>query len=104
MTRYSGDIGFAVSSVHDGIVEETTTVRHYKGDVTRNSRSFIAAEGVNDNFRITNTISVLMDPYIGENLAAIRWVSFAGSKWKVSSIDVNYPRVNLVLGGVYNGT
>ena len=30
-------------------------------------------------------------------------VKFMGAKWKISSVDVQYPRLRLTIGGVYNG-
>ena len=32
----------------------------------------------------------------------MRYVEFMGAKWKISSVEVQYPRLILTVGGVYN--
>lgn len=103
MNKYFGLVGFAVTEeTSPGIYEETITEREYYGDISRNTRK-LEGSNVNDNINITNDISIVADPYANENFYAIRYATFAGSKWKVSSVEVNYPRLTLTLGGLYNG-
>jgi hypothetical protein len=90
-------------------IEETpgtwTTViteRKYYGDLTKNTRRLQTADRVNDNVTISNEVSIIADPYAYENFHSMRYVEFMGTKWKVDTIDVQYPRLNLSLGGVYN--
>jgi len=35
-------------------------------------------------------------------MGEIRYVTWMGTKWRVANIDVNYPRLNLSIGDVYN--
>ena len=48
-------------------------------------------------------ISVIADAYVNKNIQSIRYVEFMGAKWKVKSISVHRPRLELTIGGVYNG-
>lgn len=104
MTKWFGVIGYAETvETIPGVWEEKIVERPYFGDVTRNTRRLQTTDQVNDNIDISNEISVVADPYAYQNFHAIRYAEFMGTKWKVSSVDVQYPRLHLSLGGVYNG-
>lgn len=104
MTKWFGVIGYAETvETTPGVWEEKIVERTYFGDITRNTRRLQTTDQVNDNVDISNEISVLADPYAYQNFHAIRYAEFMGMKWKVSSVDVQFPRLNLSLGGVYNG-
>ena len=51
---------------------------------------------------MTNEISLVADPYARENFHMIRYACFMGTRWEVTSVEVQYPRLVLTLGGVYN--
>ena len=104
MTKWFGVIGYAETvETSPGVWMEDITERQYFGDVVRNTRRLQTTDKVNDNVDISNEISVVADPYALQNFHAIRYVEFMGTKWKVSTVDVQYPRLTLSLGGVYNG-
>lgn len=104
MTKWFGVIGYAETvETNPGVWEERIVERQYFGDVTRNTRRLQTTDQINDNVDISNEISVVADPYAYQNFHAIRYAEFMGAKWKVSSVDVQHPRLNLSLGGVYNG-
>lgn len=44
----------------------------------------------------------MSNSYLIENLPYILYVTYAGNKWKVTSVDLQHPRVILEIGGVYN--
>lgn len=102
MAKFHGYIGFAVQTeTSPGIWTEQITEREYGGDLLRFNRKAQSSGGVNDNLTINNEISIIADAYLNENLYAIRYVTFMGSKWKIDSISVEYPRLTLSLGGLY---
>ena len=104
MARFSGKIGFAVQKkTAPGVWKEEITERQYYGDVTSNSRRLQTSGNVNDDIEISNNLSIIADPYAYENFHAMRYVIFMGSKWKISEAKVEYPRIILSLGGLYNG-
>lgn len=104
MPKFYGAIGFAetVESV-PGVWVDEVVPHNYYGDVNRNIRRLQSGESINDNINISNEISIVADPYARQNFHAIRYVEWMGTKWKVSSIEVQYPRLILSLGDVYNG-
>lgn len=103
MTRWRGVIGYAETiEIEPGVWSEEFTERKYYGDLLRNSRRLQGSQQVNDDITISNQISVLADPYAVQHFHAIRYAELFGTKWKVSSVEVQYPRLILELGGVYN--
>lgn len=104
MARFFGRIGFAsTEETMPGVWEESIKEREYYGDVTRSVKRYQAGEGLNDDIDISNEISVVADPFANENFHTIRYVEFMGSRWKVNSVEIQYPRLILSIGGVYNG-
>lgn len=104
MAKWHGNIGYVETvEVQPGIWEEQVIERQYYGDVTRNTRSLQQSDGVNDNVNISNNISIIADPYANENFHNMRYAQFMGTNWKINNIEVQYPRLILTIGGVYNG-
>lgn len=103
MAKFSGMIGFAeLVETKPGVWAEDIIEHKYYGDLVRNNRRLQSANQLNDDINIANEISIIADPYAKQNFHSMRYVKFMGTKWKVSSVDVQYPRLILSLGGVYN--
>lgn len=104
MAKFYGNIGYIkTEEVEPGYWEEKVTERPYYGDITRNTSRFQSSGGVNDNIEVNNNISIVADPYANQNFRYMRYVEFMGAKWKITNAEVQYPRILLTLGGVYNG-
>ena len=104
MAKFYGVIGYAVTEKTErGIYEEKIVENEYIGDVIRNTRRLRDAAKINDDITISNQISIIADPYANNNFHSMRYVVFMGSKWKVVEVEVQYPRLILTLGGLYNG-
>lgn len=104
MAKFYGIIGFSVSEeTRPGVWTERVKERMYRGDLTRTASRWEGTETLNDNVNITNQISIVADPFAYEHFSAIRYIKFLGTYWKVTNIDISYPRLNLTVGGVYNG-
>jgi hypothetical protein len=104
MAKFFGKIGFE-STVEErpGIWVPGIVERDYYGDVTRNTRRLESTDKVNDDITINNEISIVSDPFANENFYSMRYVEYAGSKWRVTNVEVQYPRLILTVGGLYNG-
>lgn len=104
MAKYYGVIGYAESvETRPDVWEERIIERSYCGDLIRNTHRLESAAQVNDNLTISNEISIVSDPYANENFHAMRYVTFMGTKWKITAVEVKYPRLILSVGGVWNG-
>lgn len=104
MAKWFGKIGFAeTKETVPGVWKESITDRQYYGDLIRNTRRLQSSEHLNDDINVSNEISIVSDPYANENFHSMRYVEFMGARWKISNVEVQYPRLILTLGGVYNG-
>ena len=104
MAKFYGTIGYVNTvETEPGMWEEQKTERQYFGELVKNTRRLEGSGGVNDNVNIFNEVSIVADPYAYENFHAMRYIKFMGAKWKISNIEVRYPRLILTIGGVYNG-
>lgn len=104
MAKYYGRIGFEIMretspSVHEPEIEE----RRYAGDLFKNFMKQKQAENVVDDFTINNDISIVADPYAMNHFSSMKYVEFMGALWEVQSVTVEYPRLRISFGGVYNG-
>ena len=104
MAKFYGAIGFAVNTeTSPGVWKDVITERNYKGDVLKISRREEQRESLNPNLTINNRISVIADAFANENIFAIRYITWMGSKWSITSVEVERPRLLLTIGGVYHG-
>ena len=104
MAKWFGKIGFNVGTqeTSPSVYKETIEEREYYGDLIRNARRLQTTDKVNDDIEISNELSIVADPYAVQNSHMMRYAEFMGTKWKISSVEVQYPRLLLTLGGVYN--
>lgn len=104
MAKFCGKIGYIETvEVKPGIWDEKIVERLYYGDLTRNTSRFQSSGGVNDDINVSNNISIIADPYANENFHHMRYATFMGTKWKITNVEVQFPRLILTVGGVYNG-
>lgn len=104
MAKWFGKIGFAeTKETTPGVWSEVITTHEYYGDVSRNSRRLQTSDKLNDDINISNEISIVADPFANNNFHSMRYIEFMGAKWKITNVEVKYPRLVLTLGGLYNG-
>lgn len=104
MARYSGVVGYGVSEeTAPGVWEDVIVEFTYFGDVLRNTRKLKDEEKVNPDISVGNSISIVADEYANAHFFAVRYISWAGTLWTVSDVEVQSPRLIFRLGEVYNG-
>lgn len=104
MAKFYGAIGYAETvETTPGVWKEQITERKYYGELIRNTRRLQTADQLNDNINVANEISIVADPFAIHNFHSMRYVEFMDAKWKISSVEVRYPRLILTVGGLYNG-
>ncbi|MBR1703100.1 MAG: hypothetical protein IJ716_14330 [Lachnospiraceae bacterium] len=103
MAKFYGKIGFnAPVETAPGVWMPQIVERPYYGDVTRNTRR-LEGNQVNDNIRVSNNVSIVADPFANENIYSMIYAVYMGAKWKITDVEVQYPRLILTLGGLYDG-
>lgn len=102
--KYFGKIGF-YETVQTGLDDWEPRIMEYEyaGDINRVSTSWKTSEHMNDNLSVSMEISFIGDVHALENYANIRYAVWRGTKWRVTNISENHPRITLTLGGEYNG-
>lgn len=106
MARFYGPIGFVESQetyTGSGIWEDIPIEKKYRGLIVKHVKRWDSSEYLNKDLNITNTISIVADPYISNHVSAIRYIKWLGSYWEITSVSVEPPRLVLTIGGVYNG-
>ncbi|MBP5596998.1 MAG: hypothetical protein J6Y02_16560 [Pseudobutyrivibrio sp.] len=102
--KWYGTIGFdrPVEKVK-GVSDHEFTERQYYGDVITLSSRWQNTEHVNNDLKLNVKISVMADPFIYEFFPYMKYVEYMGHKWCIVEITPNRPRIELMLGGLYNG-
>lgn len=104
MAKFRGVIGYVKSKeTAPGVWTDKVTKRTKTLEIVRNMSNWQSGESANDNLKLNNQFSTVADPYAQQNFSDIKYVEFKGTKWKVTSAEVKYPRLLLTIGGVYNG-
>lgn len=104
MAKWYGKVGYITTvETEPGLWEPQPVERSYYGDLIRNTSKWVSSNSVNDNLSTNNQISILADPYAIQKFHEIKYVEFMDTFWEVSSADIQYPRIILTLGEVYNG-
>lgn len=104
MAKFYGIIGYVVTKeTEPGIYEEVVVENEYYGDVLKDSRRLQERAKVNDDITISNRISIIADPFANNHFHSMRYVEMMGTKWKITDVEVAFPRLILSIGGVYNG-
>jgi hypothetical protein len=104
VAKFSGKVGFGVpTETAPGVHSDVITELSYYGDVVRDARRLSEAEQLNKQISTTNSISIVADAHANANYFAIRFVEWGGVAWTVTEVEVEFPRLILRLGEVYNG-
>lgn len=104
MAKWYGQIGFEITRETDvDVWTEDIIERSYYGDILKNSKSAYSPNEINEGFNISNRISFIADPYAKENMYRMKYATFMGTRWKITSVDVDFPRLTISLGGIWNG-
>lgn len=107
MAKFYGAIGYAEAiegtGDDEGIWKDEIVERRYYGDVLRNTKRWSNGESINDNLQINNQISIVADAYAWEHFYAMKYVKWMGTCWKITSVEVQRPRLLLTIGDVWNG-
>ena len=103
MAKFYGAIGYAETlETKPGVWRDVITERNYSGDVLQFSRRWETGQGLNDDVNINNKISIVADPFAYKNFMTMKYIVWMYAKWKITNVEVQYPRLILTIGGVYN--
>ena len=105
MAKFYGKIGYSFTGeTVPGVWVDDFVEKDVVGDFVKNTRQLVNSGGVNDDITFNNLVSIVADPYATEHFQFIKYIQDgrSGVKWKVTSVEVQFPRLLLTLGGEYN--
>ena len=103
MGKWFGKIGYEITGeTEPGLWEDTIVERQYYGDIMSDRRKRQTSNEVNDNITLSNVISIIADPFAYENCSNMAYAEIMGTKWKITDIEIQSPRLILTVGGVWN--
>ncbi len=104
MAKFVGEIGYSMGNqeVSPGVWKTQIVVKRYKGDIIRNNVQNKPGEDIIDDVNISNRISIIADRFANDNFPNMKYVTWKNSKWKVTDVEITYPRLILSIGGRYN--
>lgn len=104
MAKFYGIIGI-VDTVESspGVWSDSIQERRYTGDVIRKTRRWESSDNVNPDVTISDTISIIADEFTLASMHLMKYVKWRGAAWAINSFTVAYPRIQLEIGGLYNG-
>ena len=105
MAKFFGPIGFAIpTETRPGVWKDQIEEHKYRGDVIRNTSRWTASpESTNDDLTLSNQISIVADPFARNHFHTMKYVGYLGTNWKITNVEVQFPRLILTIGGVYSG-
>lgn len=105
MAKYYGLIGYydEEREIRPGVWTKEGSIqeRPVTGDVKVNYKQTENSGEVNDSINVNIKISFVADPFANENFHKIKYATYNGTKWKVTSVEPKFPRLIITLGGVY---
>ena len=100
--RWCGKVGYEILvETSPDVWTPTIVERTYYGDTDRMIDHIQNGEGINDNLQLNMQVKIVADGFAYEHFSQIRYAVVFNSKWKVTSVEVNRPRLTLNFGGVY---
>jgi hypothetical protein len=105
MSRFTVIIGISEDplEIKPGIFEPSIIEREFNGEI-RNSRiRWSGGESLQDEVKVNHVVSIIGPETLMDDFSEAVYVIWQSRKWTVSNIQYIRPRINLTLGGQYNG-
>lgn len=104
MAKYAGLVcyGFQIET-DPGVWETDEKTLLMKGDLIRQNADIRNADSVNDSISLGHRVSLVGDAYAFDNYFNIKWIEIDHRKWKVSSVEIQRPRIIVDVGDLWNG-
>lgn len=101
--RYSGHFGFAQSDeTAPGVMTETITERKFVGEVKQRTETLRIDGEIFPVYSTNTSVSVLSRGNHEYSFDNLRWLTYAGKKWRPRSVVHEPPRVTVHLGDEWN--
>lgn len=104
MSRFHGVVGYGhTSEIRPGVYDDIIIEQEYYGDITNDIAKWREGGKVNKDFTISNVVSILADAYAMEHYSDMRYISILGTRWVITEVQIQRPRLVIRVGDMYNG-
>lgn len=104
MTRFSGEVGYVTEiETKPGMWKPVEEIRTMRGDLIRQNANNSENGTINGEISLGHRVSLVGDAYSFANYFNLKWVKIDGYTWRITSIEVQRPRLIITVGGRYNG-
>lgn len=105
MNRFYDKVGYAIQEeTRPSVWEDRITEQLYYGElVNKGYRDNYVADNVHQDLRLDSDIEIIANPFAIQHFSKIRYVCYGGTRWIVTGVRPDYPRIHLTIGGIYNG-
>lgn len=106
--KFYGKIGFVIAERNENDFTDWNNRVIEKGPFygSVNNRRFAlksSSDSTVDDVTYSRQIDIIADNFTYKNRHFIKYIEEDGVKWKVDSVERNYPKLTLTIGGMYNG-
>lgn len=102
--RYSGKLGISEQrEISPGVWEEVITEYDVLGTVTTRTEAVDQGDSILPRYRTTTTVSVLSRGVGHMDNSNIRYLTYIGKRWLITSQQSLYPTLKLYIGEEYHG-
>lgn len=96
-------IGFVKTiEIEPGVWENQSYERSYVCRVLSNSYKWSREEKITEDLSLSNRFSVVCDATLQKDCGYMKYIVYLGNKWTVNTIKMNFPRLEISVGGLYN--
>ena len=106
MAKWSGIIGYIKTvEIERGVWTDGEPMerKHFGDTISSRNKIQQAPDSTNSNIILSNNISIITNSFATENFGYMKYAIIKGIKWKITDVEVQYPRLILTIGGIYNG-
>lgn len=104
MAKWHGVLGFYDSyEKSPGIWKNGVVERPYVGETIRDASGVSVSSSVAPKISPRVQVSILCDDFAMSHISDLLFVEYLGKMWTASTFEYLHPRINITLGGIYNG-
>lgn len=104
MSKYSGFIGIKrpPEEVEPGMFKPVLEEKEIRGELFYKGSRWTTGEHSQSSLTVNHTVSVIASKSLLKDAGLAVYLTWQDRKWSIRSVEYSPPRVQFVLGGLYN--